>query len=55
LARALAVVLQLRGEAGNRQLKNVEVGLAQSWRDVPTTSGVVVVMSNVQGGRHGNA
>lgn len=55
LARALEVVLQLRGEAGNRQLENVEVGLAQSWRDVPTTSGVVVVMSNVQGGRHGNA
>lgn len=46
LARALEVVLQLRGEAGSRQLEDVEVGLAQSWRGVPTTSGAVAVMSN---------
>ena len=46
LARALEVVLQLRGEAGSRQLEEVEVGLAQSWRGVPTTSGAVAVMSN---------
>jgi acetyl-CoA C-acetyltransferase len=45
LARALEVVLQLRGEAGERQLEEVEIGLAQSWRGVPTTSGAVVVMS----------
>lgn len=46
LARALEVVIQLRGEAGARQLEGVEVGLAQSWRGVPTTSGAVVVLSN---------
>ncbi|OGO26908.1 MAG: hypothetical protein A2W33_04745 [Chloroflexi bacterium RBG_16_52_11] len=46
LARALEVVLQLRGEAGARQIAEVEIGLAQSWRNVPSTSGAVVVMSN---------
>ena len=46
LARALEVVIQLRGEAGPRQLQNIEVGLAQSWRGVPTTSGAVAVLSN---------
>lgn len=45
LARALEVVLQLRGEAGRRQLEDVEVGLAQSWRGVPTTNGAVVILS----------
>jgi acetyl-CoA C-acetyltransferase len=46
LARALEVVIQLRGEAGARQLKDVNVGLAQSWRGVPTTSGAVAILSN---------
>jgi len=46
LGRALEVVLQLRGQAGTRQLEDVEVGLAQSWRGVPTTSGAVAIMSN---------
>lgn len=46
LSRALEVVLQLRGEAGTRQLADVEVGLAQSWRGVPTTSGAVVILAN---------
>jgi acetyl-CoA C-acetyltransferase len=46
LARALEVVLQLRGQAGSRQLENVNFGLAQSWRGVPTTSGAVALLSN---------
>lgn len=46
LSRALEVVLQLRGEAGGRQLPEVELGLAQSWRGVPTTSGAVAVFGN---------
>jgi acetyl-CoA C-acetyltransferase len=46
LARTLEVVLQLRGEAGSRQLDDVSVGLAQSWRGVPTTSGAVAVLAN---------
>ncbi len=46
LTRVLEVVLQLRGEAGPRQLEDVEIGLAQSWRGAPTTSGAVVVLGN---------
>ncbi len=46
LARALEVVLQLRGEAGLYQLEDVNIGLAQSWRGVPTTSGAVAVLAN---------
>ena len=46
LARALEVVLQLRGQAGARQLGRVSTGLAQAWRGVPTTSGAVAVLSS---------
>jgi acetyl-CoA C-acetyltransferase len=46
LARVREVVLQLRGEAGARQLKDIEIGLAQSWRGVPTTSTAVAVLSH---------
>jgi acetyl-CoA C-acetyltransferase len=46
LARVVEVVLQLRGEAGPRQLPDVETGLAFGWRNVPTTSGAAVVLSN---------
>ena len=46
LARALEVVLQLRGEAGPRQLPDVETGLAFGWRNVPTTSGAAVILNN---------
>jgi acetyl-CoA C-acetyltransferase len=42
----LEVVLQLRGQAGPRQLADVQTGLAQSWRGVPTTSGAVLVFAN---------
>ena len=43
LARALEVVLQLRGEAGARQLPDVETGVALSWRGVPHGTGAVAV------------
>ena len=46
LARALEVVLQLRRQAGQRQLDEVRVGLAQSWRGVPTSSGAVAILGN---------
>jgi acetyl-CoA C-acetyltransferase len=46
LARALEIVLQLRGEAGPCQIENVNIGLAQSWRGVPTTSGAVLILTN---------
>lgn len=46
LARALEVVLQLRGNAGPRQLDEISIGLAQSWRGVPTASGTVAILGN---------
>ena len=44
LQKVVEVVRQLRGEAGQRQISDVEVGLAQSWRGVPTATGAVVVV-----------
>ena len=46
LRAVVEVVLQLRGEAGARQLPEVETGLAFGWRGVPTTSGAAVVLNN---------
>lgn len=51
LARVLEVVLQIRGQAGPRQLEDASTGLAQSWRGVPTTSGAVAVLSATPDGR----
>lgn len=45
LHKVLEVVLQLRGEAGRRQVPDAEVGLAQCWRGIPTATGAVVVLS----------
>ncbi|MEM3616700.1 MAG: acetyl-CoA acetyltransferase, partial [Candidatus Bathyarchaeia archaeon] len=36
LQKVLEVVLQLRGEAGARQVEDAEVGLAHTWRGIPT-------------------
>jgi acetyl-CoA C-acetyltransferase len=44
LHRAAEVVLQLRGEAGRHQVDRAKVGLAQSWRFVPSTTGAVAVL-----------
>jgi acetyl-CoA C-acetyltransferase len=46
LARTLEVVLQLRCEAGPRQLDDIHIGLAQSWRGVPTTSVAVAILGS---------
>ena len=46
LAKAYEIVLQLRGEAGPRQVEDVNTGLAQSWRGVPTNSGAVLILTN---------
>jgi len=46
LYRIVELVLQLRGQAGPRQLPRVKIGLAQSWRGVPTTSGAVVILGS---------
>ena len=44
--KVLEVVLQLRGEKGKNQIADVHVGLAQTWRGVPTTTGAVAILSN---------
>ncbi len=45
--KILELVEQLRGEAGARQIPDVNVGLAQAWRGVPTASGAVAILSNM--------
>ncbi len=45
LQRLMETVLQLRGEAGSKQLSNVETGLAFSWRGLPTATGAAVILS----------
>jgi acetyl-CoA C-acetyltransferase len=44
LARALEAVLQLREEAGPRQLDDADMALVQSWRGLPTASAAVAVL-----------
>lgn len=46
LIKLLEAVLQLRGEAYGRQVKNAKSCVVQVWRDIPTTTGVVAVLSN---------
>ena len=43
LQKALEVVIQLRGHGGKRQLADVQTGIAQSWRGIPSGSGAVAV------------
>jgi acetyl-CoA C-acetyltransferase len=49
LEKVAELVLQLRGEAGKQQVPNAKVGLAQSWRGIPSTSGAVIILSNEEG------
>lgn len=44
LHRAAEVVLQLRGEAGRHQVDGARVGVAQSWRFIPSATGAVAVL-----------
>jgi acetyl-CoA C-acetyltransferase len=46
LARTLECVLQLRGEAGERQVEEADVAVAQSWRGVPTTTAGVALFAS---------
>jgi acetyl-CoA C-acetyltransferase len=48
LQKVFEVVLQLRGEAGARQVEDAEVGLAHTWRGIPTATGAVAILSNVK-------
>ena len=44
LHRAAEIALQLRGDAGRHQVDGAKVGVAQSWRFVPSASGAVAVL-----------
>jgi len=44
LARVLECVLQLRGQAGERQLDEPQIALAFGWRGLPTASGAAVIL-----------
>ncbi|MFX0149708.1 MAG: acetyl-CoA acetyltransferase [Candidatus Hodarchaeota archaeon] len=43
LQKSLEIVIQLRGHAGKRQVSDAEVGLAQSWRGIPSGSGALAI------------
>jgi acetyl-CoA C-acetyltransferase len=43
--RLYEAVLQLRGDAGRRQVKRARRALVQSWRGVPTATGGVAILS----------
>jgi len=43
LQKALEIVIQLRGQAGKRQVSDAEIGIAQSWRSIPTGTGAVAI------------
>jgi acetyl-CoA C-acetyltransferase len=43
LQKSLEIVTQLRGHAAKRQVKDVEIGIAQSWRGIPSGSGAVAI------------
>jgi acetyl-CoA C-acetyltransferase len=45
LARLLEAVLQLRGEAGPRQIPHAGTALVASWRGLPTATGAVAILS----------
>jgi acetyl-CoA C-acetyltransferase len=40
------LVEQLRGQAGTRQVPDAKIGLAQTWRGIPTASGAVAILTN---------
>ena len=49
LARLQECVEQLRGEAGERQVDEVYLAVAQSWLGVSSTTGAVLVLANDEG------
>ncbi len=44
LHRAAEATLQLRGDAGSRQIDGAKVGVAQAWRFIPSATGAVAVL-----------
>jgi acetyl-CoA C-acetyltransferase len=45
LAQAMECVLQLRGEAGERQVAGASTAVAASWRGIPTSTGAVAIFA----------
>jgi acetyl-CoA C-acetyltransferase len=45
LAQAMECVLQLRGEAGERQVNGATTAVAASWRGVPSSTGAVAIFA----------
>jgi len=45
LQRLLEAVLQLRGQAGKRQIEDIETCVVQTWRGIPTATSAVAVLS----------
>jgi acetyl-CoA C-acetyltransferase len=45
LYKVVEIIRQLRNEAGRRQVKDARIGLALSWRGIPTTTGAVVILN----------
>ena len=45
LAQAMECVLQLRGEAGERQVPGATTAIAASWRGVPSSTGAVAIFA----------
>lgn len=45
LAQAMECVLQLRGQAGERQVRDATAAIAASWRGVPTSTGAVAIFA----------
>ena len=43
LQKSLEIITQLRGHAGKRQIKDAKIGIAQSWRGIPSGSGAVAI------------
>jgi len=46
LQRLSEMVLQLRNQAGEHQVKNVRTGLVQCWRGIPTASGAAMILTS---------
>jgi len=46
LQRLLEAVLQLRGQAGKRQIEDIETCVVQTWRGIPTATSAVAVLSS---------
>ena len=45
LMKSAETILQLQGEAGRNQVRDAKRGLVQTWRGLPTSSGITMILS----------